>query len=144
MEKQILHKCQLCPRKFLNETGLSLHMQYFHKKSKKNTMVNFKRVAENKCEICNQDFTHKRHHKKQKKFQCEICSKYFTQSSNLNVHVRTVHQKLKPHKCNLCKKAFGYRCHLNAHKNKNHWFFWNNQELRFLLLFFYFYFQFKK
>jgi stress-induced morphogen len=70
-------------------------------------MVNFKRVAENKCEICNQDFTHKRHHKKQKKFQCEICSKYFTQSSNLNVHVRTVHQKLTQ-----TSAINGYKCRI--------------------------------
>ncbi|ODV79407.1 uncharacterized protein CANTADRAFT_38717, partial [Suhomyces tanzawaensis NRRL Y-17324] len=56
--------------------------------------------------------------KKQKNQQCPYCFKYFTQSTHLEVHIRS-HIGYKPFECNYCHKKFtqggNLRTHLRLH-----------------------------
>lgn len=56
--------------------------------------------------------------KKNKSQQCQYCLKYFTQSTHLEVHIRS-HIGFKPFECNFCHKKFtqggNLRTHLRLH-----------------------------
>lgn len=56
--------------------------------------------------------------KASKKFPCQYCNKNFTQSTHLDVHVRS-HIGIKPYKCDHCGKSFtqggNLRTHLRSH-----------------------------
>lgn len=49
-----------------------------------------------------------------KKFKCQYCSKKFTQSTHLDVHIRS-HIGLKPFPCHTCGKRFTQRGNLRTH-----------------------------
>ena len=143
MDKQKLHNCQKCKRKFQNLTSLMIHTKYAHKnkeqikinnEARKNnkdeleTLVKSKNSSPCICKLCSQTFSTisslNRHissvHEKLKKFQCHFCHNFFSQSNNLRDHIIAVHEKLKPHQCSFCNKRCSRKCHLKTHMNSVH------------------------
>lgn len=54
------------------------------------------------------------HSQAMKNYQCQYCSKKFTQSTHLEVHVRS-HIGLKPYECSFCGKRFTQGGNLRTH-----------------------------
>lgn len=54
-------------------------------------------------------------HVKGRTYPCELCSSVFSNSGNLNRHVKIVHLGLKPYVCLVCGHAFGKSDHLKRH-----------------------------
>ncbi|XP_034946526.1 zinc finger protein 568-like [Chelonus insularis] len=79
------HKCQMCPKAFVQAQSLINHME-----------------------------RHKRVKDTQKRFLCEVCSKCFAQSGSLVAHMRT-HTGVKPYVCNVCSRAFTKSTYLQLH-----------------------------
>lgn len=74
------------------------------------------------CEFCHKLFTqsthlevHIRSHMGLKPYKCEFCSKRFTQGGNLRTHLR-LHTGEKPFKCGECGKRFSRKGNLQAHE----------------------------
>ncbi|KAJ8984632.1 hypothetical protein NQ317_009860 [Molorchus minor] len=57
----------------------------------------------------------------EKPFKCPHCDRAFTQSGNLNNHIR-LHTDEKPFKCHFCDKAFVQSGNLSSHIRNNHKF----------------------
>ena len=81
-----------------------------------------KRKRTYECDVCEKRFsqssnlqTHMRYHTKDKPYECDVCEKCFHTSSNLEVHMR-VHTKEKPFECDVCDEAFRQLGHLQTHK----------------------------
>lgn len=73
------------------------------------------------CKYCQKKFTqsthldvHLRSHMGVKPYKCEFCDKRFTQGGNLRTHMR-LHTGEKPFKCNICDKQFSRKGNLQAH-----------------------------
>lgn len=73
------------------------------------------------CKYCHKKFTqsthldvHLRSHMGVKPYKCEYCSKRFTQGGNLRTHMR-LHTGEKPFKCEICDKQFSRKGNLQAH-----------------------------
>jgi DNA-directed RNA polymerase subunit RPC12/RpoP len=73
------------------------------------------------CSICHKRFTqtthldvHMRSHMGVKPYKCEYCDKRFTQGGNLRTHMR-LHTGEKPFKCDICGKDFSRKGNLQAH-----------------------------
>ena len=136
MDEVRLHKCQNCPRKFLNSSGLMIHMKHFHKNEQKiktkndqlNTVTEYKCRKPWQCELCNKilcsKYTLKLHmetiHEKKTKFQCHICNRCFAHKASMQYHIDSFHKKLKPHKCKTCNKCFTKEFTLMRHIQKQH------------------------
>lgn len=74
------------------------------------------------CKYCHKSFTqsthlevHIRSHIGLKPFQCSHCGKKFTQGGNLRTHLR-LHTGEKPYSCTVCGKLFSRKGNLAAHK----------------------------
>lgn len=82
-----------------------------------------KKKAKNKqCPYCFKHFTqsthlevHVRSHIGYKPFECSYCHKRFTQGGNLRTHLR-LHTGEKPFTCDVCKRSFSRKGNLAAHK----------------------------
>ncbi|ODV85940.1 hypothetical protein CANARDRAFT_28005 [[Candida] arabinofermentans NRRL YB-2248] len=80
------------------------------------------------CQYCFKKFTqsthlevHIRSHIGLKPYECSFCSKRFTQGGNLRTHLR-LHTGEKPFNCDICKKSFSRKGNLQAHMrtHENH------------------------
>lgn len=74
------------------------------------------------CKFCHKLFTqsthlevHIRSHMGLKPYKCEFCEKRFTQGGNLRTHMR-LHTGEKPYKCLKCGKLFSRKGNLQAHE----------------------------
>ena len=143
MNKQKLHNCQRCKRKFLNLPSLKIHTKYFHKnpnqikintEAKKPlgngllTGAKSEKSKPSKCKFCSKilsnKYTLRIHmatvHEKKTKFQCHICNKFVSHSRSLTDHIQSVHEKLKPHRCSFCAKSFSQQSNLKSHIDMVH------------------------
>ena len=80
-ENDIIHKCDLCKKTFLNQYSL-----IDHKKTHKRIHTGEKPY---KCDLCEKAFTCNSHlvrHKTIHIFKCEMCRKYFSSNSALIYH----------------------------------------------------------
>ncbi|CDR45550.1 CYFA0S19e00276g1_1 [Cyberlindnera fabianii] len=74
------------------------------------------------CQYCHKTFTqsthlevHVRSHIGLKPYECKFCGKKFTQGGNLRTHMR-LHTGEKPYKCETCGRDFSRKGNLAAHK----------------------------
>ena len=81
------------------------------------------------CNICEKSVkncylnTHiKTVHEGRKEHKCNFCGKYFSQSSSLNLHVKTIHKEMEAenNKCDICNKSFKYAWILTTHVKTIH------------------------
>lgn len=92
-------KCHLCPRKYLLENNLKIHIRSHTK------------IGLVKCDYCNQKFSHKKYKKKhefqcKKNYECYLCKKKFPSFVILHgMHMRT-HLGERPYSCAHCDKTF--------------------------------------
>ncbi|KAL6948598.1 hypothetical protein ACO0QE_001070 [Hanseniaspora vineae] len=73
------------------------------------------------CQYCHKQFTqsthlevHVRSHIGLKPYECSYCGKTFTQGGNLRTHIR-LHTGEQPFQCNVCGKKFSRKGNLQAH-----------------------------
>lgn len=73
------------------------------------------------CKYCRKKFTqsthldvHLRSHMGVKPYKCDYCDKRFTQGGNLRTHMR-LHTGEKPFQCEICQKTFSRKGNLQAH-----------------------------
>ncbi|KAL6944343.1 hypothetical protein ACO0RG_001079 [Hanseniaspora osmophila] len=73
------------------------------------------------CQYCHKHFTqsthlevHVRSHIGLKPYECSYCGKTFTQGGNLRTHIR-LHTGEQPFQCNVCGKKFSRKGNLQAH-----------------------------
>lgn len=78
-------------------------------------------IKQHECPYCHKCFTqsthlevHVRSHIGYKPFECEYCGKKFTQGGNLRTHVR-LHTGERPYECEKCGKRFSRKGNLAAH-----------------------------
>jgi len=88
-----------------------------------------------KCPSCEKEFhvpslleRHMRTHTNERPFQCRLCSRSYSQSGNLNVHLKTIHgvavdggrsrsdgEGHRPHKCYICNRMFTTSSNMYQH-----------------------------
>lgn len=93
-----------------------------------------------KCPTCARQFPvpsllerHMRTHTNERPYQCRICGRSYSQSGNLNVHMKTIHgvaevpapggqtraradaEGLRPHKCYICNRLFTTSSNMYQH-----------------------------
>ncbi|KAH3686080.1 hypothetical protein WICPIJ_002939, partial [Wickerhamomyces pijperi] len=81
-----------------------------------------KATKNHECPYCHKTFTqsthlevHIRSHIGYKPFECNYCGKRFTQGGNLRTHLR-LHTGEKPYTCEICDRSFSRKGNLAAHK----------------------------
>ncbi|KAH3663691.1 hypothetical protein OGAPHI_005092 [Ogataea philodendri] len=82
---------------------------------------NIRGHKQHQCQYCFKKFTqsthlevHIRSHIGLKPYECSYCGKRFTQGGNLRTHLR-LHTGEKPFKCEVCEKSFSRKGNLQAH-----------------------------
>eukprot|EP00090_Calanus_glacialis_P038827 TRINITY_DN67664_c0_g1_i1.p1 TRINITY_DN67664_c0_g1~~TRINITY_DN67664_c0_g1_i1.p1 ORF type:complete len:309 (+),score=33.38 TRINITY_DN67664_c0_g1_i1:64-927(+) len=88
-----------------------------------------------KCPTCNKEFhvpslleRHMRTHTNERPYQCRLCGRSYSQSGNLNVHLKTIHgvmvegqraraepEGIRPHKCYICNRMFTTSSNMYQH-----------------------------
>ncbi|CAI5439838.1 unnamed protein product [Caenorhabditis angaria] len=103
-------KCQFCPKKWVNERSLHVHM----------TECRLSRTHE--CPHCGKRFKargglqqHSRIHANDRAYTCQFCQKTFTQKSHLDQHER-IHTGAKPFVCQHCGRQFRQRSQQIGHE----------------------------
>lgn len=81
-----------------------------------------KKTKAQECPYCHKTFTqsthlevHVRSHIGYKPYECTYCHKRFTQGGNLRTHLR-LHTGEKPFVCDICKRSFSRKGNLEMHK----------------------------
>lgn len=81
-----------------------------------------KKAKSQTCPYCDKTFTqsthlevHVRSHIGYKPYECTYCHKRFTQGGNLRTHLR-LHTGEKPFACDICKRSFSRKGNLEMHK----------------------------
>ena len=131
MDKQILHHCQSCPRKFLNFARLMFHMKLIHKTKPTNKLrkLNGAGTKSRRCKVCHITFcgiyalkhhiqTSHHVHEKKAEIECPVCKKSFRRVAYLNTHIELAHEETKKHVCLKCNKRFGIKSNLKTHMKK--------------------------
>ena len=91
--RETRHKCDQCEKKFHTEDKLIRHKHIIH--DYKGLSVSFR-------------------------LSCEQCEKTFTESHNLNCHVKKKHSDHKLHECEFCDMKFKRPFNLLRHKRLCH------------------------
>ena len=139
------HQCNICKASFSTKSNLTRHVTCVHDKKKKkkhrcpgglllDDKKERKESEENyHCHRCRKTFNRTDHLKRhfdayhvpddlRPRFYCprEGCEAAFTQSCNLNRHLKSVHEEEKPFSCRLCGKCFTRKEPLDLHLEKQH------------------------
>ena len=92
-----------------------------HSSSSNESSVNSSNRKMYVCKYCKKQFSqtthlevHVRSHVGLKPYTCEHCGKSFTQGGNLRTHIR-LHTGEQPFKCDICTKRFSRKGNLQAH-----------------------------
>ena len=87
------------------------------------------------CNICGKEFhvpslleRHQRSHTNERPYRCQVCGRGYSQSGNLNVHLKTIHgvvsettrsraepEGLRPHRCYICTRMFTTSSNMYQH-----------------------------
>ena len=88
-----------------------------------------------KCPTCTKEFhvpslleRHMRTHTNERPYQCRMCGRSYSQSGNLNVHLKTIHgvqvdggrarpepDGVRSHKCSICSRMFTTASNMYQH-----------------------------
>jgi len=89
------------------------------------------------CHICGKEFhvpslleRHQRSHTNERPYKCHVCGRSYSQSGNLNVHLKTIHgvvadqgqgraradpEGIRPHRCYICTRMFTTSSNMYQH-----------------------------
>ena len=85
VEQNSINKCDICDKEFQTNNVLKKHLNGIHA-----------RMDEiHKCVICNKSFNtelavtlHNKTHERTKNNKCDLCDKFYSNASNLKIHVK--------------------------------------------------------
>ncbi|KAL5277017.1 hypothetical protein ACFFRR_002310 [Megaselia abdita] len=126
-ENEVLLKCDLCEKSYLNTILLSQHLKKQHG-AKYNEKRHSANIPPFICDLCGKIFQtqsgfkyHELDHKGEKLFKCQYCSTSFVRLCHKNNHEKR-HKpgSEKLHKCDLCGDTFLTSKSMNSHLKNDH------------------------
>ena len=114
-DDDLIHKCSLCPTKFVSETSLALHKERIHKKVRMTKGIS----SGAKSSLGNNSSPN---------YKCSSCDQEFDVHAQLRKHSLKVHKERtsvvanqeKRFKCKLCYHQFDFNCYLDQHQKGVH------------------------
>lgn len=132
------YKCHLCPRKYMFEFNLKIHIRWHTKVGfvkcdyckKKFSDIRYKKMHEFNCKkvyecyMCRKKFpsfavlqgTHMRTHLGERPYSCTHCTKTFVSIRTYGLHVLPAHLHQYKFKCNTCNGILEKRQDLRKHE----------------------------